>query len=178
MKKFAFVVLASCLFLTGCEGDNIFSNDSKDDYSTYEYHYYDEDFKHTEDFIVKYDKNGNFKELKTIVLYDKDDRSCPNKDYTVEDYPDLAYKDVSIKCTKDTNGVTYTASMTDESVKAGYLKNDDDDCILPLKYYYDDLSTEDKAETVFKKFVEEFKNNNIEKNSRNYIIIKGEEVNW
>lgn len=177
MKKFAFVVLASCLFLTGCEGKNIFSNGSKDDYSTYEYHYYDEDFNHTEDFIVKYDKNGNFKELKTIILYDKDDRSCPNKDYTVEDYPDLAYKGVSIKCTKDNNGVTYTTTMTDESVKNGYLKGDED-YLLPLKYYYDDLSTESKAETTFKRLVEEFKKNKVEKNKKNYIIIKGKDVSW
>ena len=92
MKKFILMVLIGCITITGCENGSKGGINKENDYLVYEYHYYDEDFNHTEDFIAKYDKNGNFKELKTITLYDKDKRSCNQDDYTVEKYPDLGYK--------------------------------------------------------------------------------------
>ena len=57
MKKY-FILMVSLLIIfmvSGCSN----SKENKDDLSIYEYHYYDKDFEHTEDFIVKYDKDGN-----------------------------------------------------------------------------------------------------------------------
>lgn len=178
MKKVVFMILAGCLLVTGCENDSKEITNKESDYSVYEYHYYDEDFNHTEDFIVKYDKNGNFKELKTITLYDKDKRSCNQDSYTVEKYPDLAYKGVSATCTSDSNGVSYISTMTDESVQDGYLSDEDGDYLLPLKYFYEELSTQDKADETFNGLIDSFKENNVKEDSRNYIIIKGKKTSW
>lgn len=178
MKKFILMVLIGCIAITGCENGSKGGINKENDYLVYEYHYYDEDFNHTEDFIVKYDKNGNFKELKTITLYDKDKRSCNQDDYTVEKYPDLGYKGVSATCISDSNGVSYIATMTDESVNDGYLSDENGDYLLPLKYFYEELSTQDKADETFKGLIDSFKENNVKEDSRNYIIIKGKKASW
>lgn len=178
MKKFILMVLIGCIAITGCENGSKGRINKENDYLVYEYHYYDEDFNHTEDFIVKYDKNGNFKELKTITLYDKDKRSCNQDDYTVEKYPDLGYKGVSATCTSDSNGVSYIATMTDESVNDGYLSDENGNYLLPLKYFYEELSTQDKADETFKGLIDSFKEHNIKEDDRNYIIIKGNKASW
>lgn len=178
MKKFIFMIFIGCIAITGCENSSEEVLNKENDYLVYEYHYYDEDFNHTEDFIAKYDKNGNFKELKTITLYDKDKRSCNQDDYTVEKYPDLGYKGVSATCTSDSNGVSYIATMTDESIKDGYLSDEDGDYLLPLKYFYEDLSTQDKADETFKGLIDSFKENNVKEDSRNYIIVKSKKASW
>ena len=61
MKKIILSSLLALFLLTGCENNILNPLDDSSKYSVYEYHYYDEDFEHTEDFIVKYDRDGNLK---------------------------------------------------------------------------------------------------------------------
>lgn len=178
LKKLGFILLGTIILLTGCGKENNVVNE-KDKLSVYELHYYDKDFKHTEDFIVKYDKNGNFKELEMFYLYDErtDSKYCPENLYNTEDYVDLTYPGVSASCTISEKGQLLTAKMTDESVKNGYLK-DDKDFMLMLKYAYDELDTEEKAKSYFEKALENFKKENVLEDERNYVIIKGQKTSW
>ena len=77
MKKFSLIFLISIILLTGCNENK---EKEKNELSVYEFHYYDTGFEHTEDFIVKYDKDGNLKELEMNYLYDKrtDSKYCPD----------------------------------------------------------------------------------------------------
>lgn len=68
--------------------------------------------------------------------------------------------------------------MTDESVSAGYLKDENKDYSFALKYVYDSLETEEKANEYMKKAVEEFKKQNVVEDDRNYLVIKNEKVKW
>ena len=134
MKKIILSSLVALFLLTGCESNLLGTKDESSKYSIYEYHYYDEDFEHTEDFIVKYDKDGNLKEFQMIYLYDKrtDSKYCPENAFSIEKYVDLTYPGVTATCTVDENGQKLVYTMTDESVKSGYLK-DDKDYSLALK---------------------------------------------
>ena len=136
--------------------------------------------KDYEDFIVKYDKSGNFKELQMIYNYDKRTNSdaCSQIKYTKENYIDLTYPGVSASCIVDEKGQTLIWSMTDESVSAGYLKDENKDYSFALKYVYDSLETEEKANEYMKKAVEEFKKQNVVEDDRNYLVIKNEKVKW
>lgn len=68
--------------------------------------------------------------------------------------------------------------MIDESVNDGYLSDENDDYLLPLKYFYEELSTQDKADETFKGLIDSFKEHNIKEDDRNYIIIKGNKASW
>ena len=178
MKRY-FILIVSLLIIflvSGCSN----SKENKDDLSIYEYHYYDNDFNHTEDFIVKYDKSGNFKELQMIYNYDKRTNwdACSQIKYTKENDIDLTYPGVSASCIVDEKGQTLIWSMTDESVSAGYLKDENKDYSFALKYVYDSLETEEKANEYMKKAVEEFKKQNVVEDDRNYLVIKNEKVKW
>lgn len=176
MKKFSLIFLISVILLTGCSESK---EKEKNELSVYEFHYYDTGFEHTEDFVAKYDKDGNLKELEVSYLYDKrtDSKYCPENEYNTDDYVDLTYNGVSASCTVSEKGQLLKSKMTDESIKNGYLK-DDKDFRLPLKYVYDELDTEEKAKDYLNKALEDFKKENIVEDERNYIIIKGEKASW
>ena len=128
--KIGLCLLLTIFVFTGCENKaNETKKEDDNSLSVYEYHYYDNDFNHTEDFIVKYDKSGNFKELQMIYNYDKRTNSdaCSQIKYTKENYIDLTYPGVSASCIVDEKGQTLIWSMTDESVSAGYLKDENKD---------------------------------------------------
>lgn len=179
MKKIILSSLVALFLLTGCESNLLGTKDESSKYSIYEYHYYDEDFEHTEDFIVKYDKDGNLKEFQMIYLYDKrtDSKYCPENAFSIEKYVDLTYPGVTATCTVDENGQKLVYTMTDESVKSGYLK-DDKDYSLALKYMYEEIDTEEKAKEYFDKALKVFKENNVKEDNRNYLIIKGVKTSW
>ena len=179
--KIGLCLLLTIFVFTGCENKaNETKKEDDNSLSVYEYHYYDNDFNHTEDFIVKYDKSGNFKELQMIYNYDKRPNSdaCSQIKYTKENYIDLTYPGVSASCIVDEKGQTLIWSMTDESVSAGYLKDENKDYSFALKYVYDSLETEEKANEYMKKAVEEFKKQNVVEDDRNYLVIKNEKVKW
>lgn len=176
MKKY-FILIVSLLIIfmvSGCSN----SKENKDDLSIYEYHYYDKDFEHTEDFIAKYDKDGKLKSLESIYVYDKrtDSKYCKNA-YSKDEYIDLTYKDVYASCTVDENGQKLISSMTDKSIEDGYLV-DDKDYRLVLQYIYEDVSTEKDAINFFKKMEATFKEENSSTDERNYLIVKGKRVNF
>ncbi|MEF2691037.1 MAG: hypothetical protein U0N10_06575 [Bacilli bacterium] len=176
MKRY-FILIVSLLIIfmvSGCSN----SKENKDDLSIYEYHYYDKDFEHTEDFIVKYDKDGKLKSLESIYVYDKrtDSKYCKNA-YPKDEYIDLTYKDVYASCTVDENGQKLISSMTDKSIEDGYLV-DDKDYRLVLQYIYEDVSTEKDAINFFKKMEATFKEENSSTDERNYLIVKGKRVNF
>ena len=55
--KIGLCLLLTIFVFTGCENKaNETKKEDDNSLSVYEYHYYDNDFNHTEDFIVKYDK--------------------------------------------------------------------------------------------------------------------------
>ena len=176
MKKIILSSLVALFLLTGCESNLLGTKDESSKYSVYEYHYYDE---HTEDFIVKYDKDGNLKEFQMIYLYDKrtDSKYCPENAFSIEKYVDLTYPGVTATCTVDENGQKLVYTMTDESVKSGYLK-DDKDYGLALKYVYEEIDTEEKAKEYFDKALKAFKANNVKEDNRNYLVIKGVKTSW
>ena len=181
MKKIILSSIAILFLLTGCENSTIngIIGGNEKEYSVYEYHYYDEDFDHTEDFVAKYDKDGNLKELEMIYLYDKrtDSKYCPENAFDKEEYIDLTYPGVTATCTVDENGQKLVYTMTDESVKSGYL-TDGKDYRLPLEYLYEDVATEEKAKEYFNKALKDFKESNIVEDNRNYLVIKGVKTSW
>lgn len=179
MKKIILSSLLALFLLTGCENNILNPLDDSSKYSVYEYHYYDKDFEHTEDFIVKYDRDGNLKEFQMIYLYDKrtDSKYCPKNMFDKEKYVDLTYTGVTATCTVDENGQKLVYTMTDESVKSGYLK-DDKDYGLALKYMYEEIGTEEKAKEYFNKALKGFKENNVKEDNRNYLVIKGVKTSW
>lgn len=183
MKKYV-LLLITIFFITGCNlvepisKDNNPSKENKDDI-VYEYHYYDEDFEHTEDFIVKFDKNGNFKSLETITIYDKrtESKYCPENIYNKEDYIDLTYPGVTASCTVSESGQKLVNYMNAESVKAGYLQ-DDKDYRLSLQYIYEEVSSLEKTKETFNSLLDRMKKENIVQNERNYIVIDNKKVSW
>ena len=114
-----------------------------------------------------------------IYLYDKrtDSKYCPENAFSIEKYVDLTYPGVTATCTVDENGQKLVYTMTDESVKSGYLK-DDKDYSLALKYMYEEIDTEEKAKEYFDKALKAFKENNVKEDNRNYLIIKGVKTSW
>lgn len=179
MKKYIYLYVIF-LFLSGC-GNKVDSNDFvKEEYSVYEYHQYDTMFEHTEEFVVKYDKDGNFKELEVTMLYDKrtDPRYCPSDAFNEEEYVDLTYPSVKATCKVDDNGQRFTYYMNDESVKAGYLQDASKDYRLTLQYVYEYVDTEAKAVEYFEELLESMRDENVIEDDRNYIIIKGVRTSW
>ena len=68
--------------------------------------------------------------------------------------------------------------MTNKSVENGYLKDENKDFLLGLKYVYPDVENEKKAEEYFNKGIEIMKSENIKEDAQNYIVIKNKKVHW
>lgn len=113
------VVLGLCsLFLiAGC------SADKEDKYSVYEWHSYDAQFKHKEEFIVKYDDMGKLKYLETITAWYKEKySSCDCANQQMPKYPDLKYKDIGYNCEElKSGGIKISYYMTDNFKKTDIL---------------------------------------------------------
>lgn len=59
MKKSLMIIsllLCPVFMMTGCGNNSGENNDSK--LSVYEFHYYDSDFNHTEEMVIKYNEEG------------------------------------------------------------------------------------------------------------------------
>lgn len=167
MKKvYLFFVLLGGLLLTGC----IFGN--KEKYADYEVHFYDEIFSQTEEIEVNYDKDGNLKDIAVYYNYDiSDSNYC---EYFKA--PEKEYKDAVSECTLNDNGsaLRYTY-LTAESIKEGAL---DDISFRPIYYVYESLETKELAENYISDKQEEFKNNNVTENEKNYIVSNNKKVSW
>lgn len=166
-KRYLLGLTVGMLLVTGCSGGT-----SGEDYSSYEYHIYDETFKHTEDLVAKYDSTGKLVLFESYMIYDKrtDSNPCREFNSNIEDIVDLDYPGVTAKCTVDENGVKMYYSMTDKSVAKGYLK-DDKDFKLPLKRTYEDIADEKMAKETFQKLLDRVREEEMVFDERNYIII-------
>lgn len=167
MKKvYLFLVLLCGLLLTGCSFGN------KEKYADYEVHFYDEIFSQTEEIEINYDKDGNLKDIAVYYNYDiSDSNYCEY--FKV---PEKEYKDAVSECTINPNGsaLRYTY-LTAESIKEGAL---DDISFRPIYYVYESLETKELAENYISDKQEEFKNNNVTENEKNYIVSNNKKVSW
>jgi len=155
MKKSVFLALSLCslLLITGCEnplseGGSENSSNSSSEYSLYEIHYFDEDFNHTEEIEAAYDKNGNLKKLEMYMVYPEitDDDGCNSWRRNYHDIVDLDYPGVEATCTITDKGGKLYYAMTDESLKAGYLSDENENYRLDFENQYELLSYEEIEE--------------------------------
>lgn len=176
-KLFIISIFCSILILTGCGSSSNGGKDNKDNYNVYEYHTYDNDFRHTEELEARYDKSTGKLKFLAMWLVWTDRTSCEGFNYTKENTIDLTYPGVTGECTITDKGVKAYWSMTDESLEKGYLK-DNEDWDFQLKYVYPDFETEEKAKAYLEDGIKYLKEQNIKPDEENYIIIKNEKVTW
>ena len=80
MKK-VFLLFMGLIILTGCNK----KEEQIDNLSVYEYHYYNEMAKSSNNYVAKYDEKGNFMSLEITTIFDE--RSvCPNEFFKAEKY--------------------------------------------------------------------------------------------
>lgn len=171
MKKSLIILLLCVGFMTiGCENKTK-ENDGKN-YKQYEIHFYDADFKHTEELEVYYDKDGNLKNIAAYYVYD----ASKNRNCQYIQKPKKDYKDAKIECTENSDGsVKYYSYLTDESIKEGALE---DSAFMSVKSAYEEFDTEEKIKSYIDSLIEELKNSNTKSDDRNYIISDGKKVEW
>ncbi len=166
MKKgiILLVIMVICLCIAGC-------GDADNELVLYEKHVYNKEKLRQEETIVKYNGSGKLKYLELTMIYDKETNTvCP--DTTV--FADIKYKDVKFICSKNDDGtVKIVTSLTDNSIKDGYLKNDTNR--LTIKYEYNAVKSESKVRDIYKEQAEYLKNNG-GCDSKNYFIIEGEKA--
>lgn len=93
MKK-VFLIFMGLIILTGCNK----KEEQIDNLSVYEYHYYNEMAKSSNNYVAKYDEKGNFMSLEITTIFDE--RSvCPNEFFKAEKYIDVTYPEVEATCT-------------------------------------------------------------------------------
>lgn len=176
MKKSLMIMsllLCATFILTGCE--NTTEKEEKE-LTVYEMHLYDETFKHTEELVVKYDDEGNFKYAEYYMTYDYDLPCTYMIDKWNKTAEDAKYEDVEYNCETIDGKSTLRWSMTDKSLDNGYLK-DDKNYSSSLKNYYDRLKDEATAKETFKGQVTRFRDEKLfDADERNYIIIAGERI--
>ena len=156
--------------------DKIFGKDKESKLHSYEVHAYDEVFKHTEEFIIKFDDDGNFKYLEEILVWTEKD-TCDGFEEAYKGSPDLEYPDVKATCTVTDKGAKASFSMTDKSVKAGYLK-DDKDWNLTLRSMYSDKLTVEFVQEAVMKNKDHMVEDGIKEDDMHYIIYDNERVHW
>lgn len=171
MKKSLIILLLCVGFMTiGCENKTK-ENDGKN-YKQYEIHFYDADFKHTEELEVYYDKDGNLKNIAAYYVYD----ASKNRNCQYMQKPKKDYKDAKSECTENSDGsVKYYSYLTDESIKEGALE---DSAFMSVKSAYEEFDTEEKIKSYIDSLIEELKNSNTKSDDRNYIISDGKKVEW
>lgn len=171
MKK-VFLIFMGLIILTGCNK----KEEQIDNISVYEYHYYNEMAKSSNNYVAKYDEKGNFMSLEITTIFDE--RSvCPNEFFKAEKYIDVTYPEVEATCTIVDGKQKLYYKMTNKSVENGYLSDENKDFLLGLQYIYSDIVNEE-AEKYFNKGIENMKNENIKEDEQNYIIIKNKRIHW
>lgn len=179
MKKSLMVMsllLCSIFIITGCENSQGENEDSK--LSVYEFHYYDSDFNHTEEMVIKYNEEKKLAYAEAYWTLDDvgENASCDSVKSDFEESNDAKYKDVKMECKLSGKQMTVKYIITDESLKDGYLQNDDE---YYQSYFYGGYDTFKEEET-FKEYlesqVEYLRENNLFSDKRNYIVIDGEKI--
>lgn len=169
------LLLCSVFMLTGCE-ESFEENDTN--LSVYEFHQYDSDFNHTEEIIIKYDEEGNIVYGEAYWTFDKvnENASCESVYIRFDESNDAKYKDVKVECNLSSEGKTIKYTLTGESIKDGYLQNEDE---YYKSYFYGGYEVFSDEET-FKKYLEEkviyLRDNDLFKDKRNYIVIDGKRI--
>lgn len=172
MKK-VFLIFMGLIILTGCNK----KEEQIDNLSVYEYHYYNEMAKSSNNYVAKYDEKGNFMSLEITTIFDE--RSvCPNEFFKAEKYIDVTYPEVEVTCTIVDGKQKLYYKMPNKSVENGYLSDENKDFLLGLQYIYSDIVNEEEAEKYFNKGIENMKNENIKEDEQNYIIIKNKRIHW
>lgn len=167
------LLLCTAFMVTGCDTSNKV-DESK--YSIYEMHLYDDTFDHTEELVVKFDENGNFKYAKYYMTYDSE-KAC---EYFIDNWNknavDAKYPEVKYNCETVDGKSTISWSMTDKSLKNGYL-TDGKEFKSSLKYYYDRIKDETTAKSTFEGQVTRFREEGLfDADERNYLIIDGKKI--
>ena len=167
MKRSLFVFLGlSLLFVTACS--NPF-NGGKEKYTTYEYHYYDTLFEHTEETIAKYDKNGDLVEYEETMLYDKvtDKNACNDYRYSLEGEKGATE---SCKTTDEGTRITYTVTKEYFDNHKEDMENTDDE--------YKKLFKEETAKEMFNDLLEKLKEEVTHSDKYNYVVIADKKIEW
>lgn len=182
MKKSTFLVLGVCssLLLTGCdsplkgEGGLLGNN-----YASYEVHLYDADFNHTEEIEAQYDSEGKLKRLELYMVFDQKTKQsdCDSWERSNLDAVDLNYDGVDAGCKITDKGAKVYYVMTDESLEDGYLK-DGEDYDFDFEDVYYMFKTEEKAKETIDEYIEMCKENEVEYNDDNYVVIDGKKTGW
>lgn len=179
MKKSLMIIsllLCSVFMITGCENGLGENDDSK--LSVYEFHQYDSDFNHTEEMIVKYNEEGKLVYAEAYWTLDDvgENANCDTVKNRFEESNDAKYKDVKMECKLSENQMTVKYIITDESLKDGYLQNDDE---YYQSYFYGGYDIFNEEET-FKKYLEDqveyLREKKLFEDKRNYIVIDGERI--
>lgn len=171
MEKGLIILLLGVGFMaTGCE--NKTKENVGENYKQYEIHFYDADFKHTEELEVYYDNDGNLKNIAAYYVYD----ASKNRNCQYMQKPKKDYKDAKSECIENSDGsVKYYSYLTDESIKEGALE---DSAFMSVKSAYEEFDTEEKIKSYIDSLIEELKNSNTKSDDRNYIISDGKKVEW
>lgn len=183
MKKSLFIILGLCsLLITGCGTEN--GKDEDKNLSVYEWHYYDETFKHTEDFIAKYDESGKLVKLESIY-----DAKYPGGQKYDEDYCKINlerlnkkfadYKGVTATCEMRDDSYVWNYSITDEAIEAGALDVENAYVYIdPLVNIHPRVADETKVKETIQKLMDNAKNESAECNDINYAVIDGVKTCW
>lgn len=158
------LILGMTLCMSGC-------GDADTELVEYEKHVYNKEKLRQEDTIVKYNGSGKLKYLELTMTYDKETNTvCPD----TTTFADTKYKGVKFTCSKNDDGtVKIVTSLTDESIKDGYLKNDTNR--LTIKYEYKNVKDEYKVRDTYKEQADYLKNNG-GCDSRNYFVVEGKKA--
>ena len=179
MKKSLMIIsllLCSVFMITGCGNSSGENDDSK--LSVYEFHQYDSDFDHTEEMVIKYNEEGKLVYAEAYWTLDDagENASCDFVKNRFKTSDDAKYKDVKMECKLSGKQMTVKYIITDESLKDGYLQNDDE----YYQSYFDGGYDIFKEEEIFKKYLENqieyFREKNLFEDERNYIVMDGERI--
>lgn len=161
------LIFMGCFLITGCSNP-ITGSKSDNKYTRYEWHYYDKDFNHTEELIVKYDKKGDLYEYEESLLYDKvtDKKSCDNFNYRF----------------KDVEGATETCKTTDEGTRVTRTFNRKyiDKRIAQKGEGSEDrkLLKEEYAKEYFEEGLKKLKEEVEHSDKYNYMVIANKKIEW
>lgn len=170
------LLICAVFMVTGCE--NILGENNDSELSVYEFHTYDTDFNHTEEMVVKYNDEGKLVYAEAYWTSDNFNKNygCEYYENNFKEKNDAKYKDVKFECTMTEEQRTFKYIITDESLKDGYLQNEDETYLSYFSGSYDIIKEEKNFKEYLEEKVEYLRDNNLFADERNYIIIDGERI--
>lgn len=162
------LILVSLAFFLKSFISNLFGNDNK----RYALNLYDENFQYTRGLEAFYNKKGELKSIDAYIIFDSSSFQISGRnDDTSSKYPE---SEISV-IANDDGSVKVSNYVTSNSIEAGALE---DNAFYMLKPLYEQVNTEKSMKTFLKEQLENAKENNINANEINYIVIKDKKINW